>query len=223
MKRIDFARARIAWTTYDGSRGLWRVSAVARRDDGAAAWYLASEVMAGDVYGQGLLPLQPAYAFQFATSRDRHVMFREAVDAANVQDSEQPHGVSFTDVAIDVPEIEGEAVPFDRLIAQSPWPLTARLKAAGPGGVRWTLEFPVHHINLRERPQAWQIETGPVLVPCELLDIAGAAKTGGLQRAFVFFSRADQADLLAFGPVGGGRRGFALGARLERAEVELFA
>ena len=63
MKAIDFSRAQIAWTTHDGSRGLWRVAAAARREDGGAAWFLAAGVMAGDVYGQGRLPLSRPIRF----------------------------------------------------------------------------------------------------------------------------------------------------------------
>lgn len=222
MKRIDFARARIAWTTHQGSQGLWRIAAAAR-SDGGEAWYLAEAVMAGDVYGQGSLPMQPAYAYQFAASRDRHVMFRDAVDAAGLQDTAAPHADSFTSVTIDVAEVDGVVVPFDRVVEQCPWPLTARLVVAGTDGGRWQLEFPVSHINLSAAPRAWQVETGPILVPCGLLDIADAAKTGGLQRAFVFFNRQDQVDLLAFGPAGSGRHGFAHTARLEAAEIVLLA
>jgi hypothetical protein len=222
MKRIDFARATIAWTTRQGSRGLWRIAAAAR-SDGGEAWYLADAVMAGDVYGQESLPLQPAYSFQFAASRDRHVMFRDAVDAGGPQDSAAPHAESFEVVTIDAPEIDAIAVPFDGLVDQTPWPLTARLVATGPRGRRWTLEFPVNHLNVRVATRTWQVETGPVLVPHDLFEIAGAAATGGLQRAFVFFNRADRVDLLGFGPTGSGRRGFAHTARLEAAEITLFA
>jgi hypothetical protein len=222
MKRIDFARARIAWTTHQGSQGLWRIAAAAR-SDGGEAWYLADAVMAGDVYGQGSLPMQPAYSYQFAASRDRHVMFRDAVDATGLQDTVAPHADSFATVAIDVPEIDGVVVPFDRAVERSPWPLTARLAAAGTNGGRWKLEFPVNHINLSTAPRAWQVETGPILVPCGLIDIADAAKTGGLQRAFVFFNRVDQVDLLAFGQTRLGRLGFAHTARLMAAEMVLLA
>lgn len=91
-------------------------------------------------------------------------------------------------------------------------------------GVRWTLEFPVNHINVRDNPSAWQVETGPVIVPCDLIDVAGATKLDGLQLAFIFFSGFDRADLLAFGPIAGGsRRGFGHFARLEGASISLFA
>jgi hypothetical protein len=221
MKVIDFSRAQIGWTTPDGSRGLWRIAAAARREDGGADWFLAAGVMAGDVYGKGALPLAPAYSFQFATSRHRHVIFREPVGAAQVQDSDAPHSEAFKGLAIDVPEIDVKTVPFDRIVAQSGWPMMARLSAAGTSGGRWVLEFPVSHINLRGQPEAWQVETGPVVVPCDLIDIPGAATTGGLQLAYVFFNRADRADLLAFGSIDSGRRGFAHVARLADTEITL--
>lgn len=225
MKVIDFARARIAWTTHDGSHGLWRVVAAARREHGEA-WYLAAGVMAGDVYGQGRLPLQPSYSFQFATSRERHVIFREAVQPPGLQDTDAPHSEAFSSVAVDAPEVEAEAVSIDRLVMQRSWPLTAQVVFTPPGGARWTLDFPVKHINLRDEPSAFQVETGITIVPRDLLDIAGATSVGGLQLAFVFFNRIDRIDLLAYGPAdgaAGSRRGFAHFARLEGIEAGLFA
>ena len=150
-------------------------------------------------------------------------MLREAVDAADVRDSDAPHADAFRNVAIDAPQIDTEAVPLDRIVAQGRWPFTALLSAKGLAGKRWALEFPVNHINLRDQGEAWQVETGPVVVPCDLIDIAGAATTGGVQLAYVFFNRAGRADLLAFGLTGEGRRGFAHAARLEGAEIALLA
>lgn len=221
MRAIDFERARIGWTTRDGSRGSWRVVAAARREDGGDAWFLAAGVMAGDVYGKGRLPLHPAYSFHFAASRDWHVMFRDAVDAAGLQDTVAPNSDSFSSLGIEVPEFDAAALPPEAV--RDRWPLAARIVAAAADGVRWTLEFPLNHLNVRDDASAWQVETGPIVVPCELIDIAGAAKAGGLQRAFVFFNRLDRADLLAFGPFGECRRGFAHAARLGGAEITLLA
>lgn len=220
MKLIDFDRARIAWTTHDGSDGLWRIIAMARREADGEAWYLAPGVMAGDVYGRGRLPLQPSYSFQFIASRDKHVMLREAVDAGSFQDTVAPHSGTFSKLAIEAPEIDAGLVAPDA--AKERWPLAARISVAEASGARWTLEFPVGHINVRDNPPAWQVETGPVIVPCELIDIAGAAKPGGLQLAFAFFSRPDQLDLLAFGALGSGRRAFQHFARLKVAAISLF-
>lgn len=222
MKILDFARARIAWTTHDGSHGLWGVAAAARREDGREAWFLAAGVMAGDVYGQGRLPLQPAYSFQLAATSDRHVIFREAVGAPDLPDTDAPHSDSFSTVAIDAPEVAAQTVPVGSLIAQRPWPLTARLTAYGSSGARWTLAFPVNHLNLRA-PSAWQLETGPIIVPCDTIEIGGAAKPGGVQLAFAFAARSDQVDLLGFGPTGDGRRGFAHFARLQGVALTFFA
>jgi hypothetical protein len=221
MKLIDFDRARIVWQTRDGSHGLWRIVAAARREADGEAWYLAPRVMAGDVYGQGRLPLQPPYSFQFIVSREKHVMLREAVDAASIQDTVAPHSDMFRTLSIEAPEIEAEAVPPPA--ARERWPLAARIVAAAASGMRWTLEFPVAHINLRDDPPAWQVETGPIIVPSALIDIAGAPKPGGLQLAFAFFSRPDQLDLLAFGSLGSGRRAFQHFARLNDAAISLFA
>lgn len=219
MRAIDFARARIGWTTHDGSHGSWRVVAAARCE-GGEHWYLAAGVMAGDVYGAGRLPLEPPYSFQLIASRDRHVMFREPVGPSALKDTDAPNSASFRQLSIDVPDLDATPLLPD---AVSGWPLTARLSATGKSGARWVLEFPVNHINLRDEPQAFQIETGPVIVPCDLIDIAGAAKPAGLQLAFLFCSRLDRADLLGFGSLASSRRAFALFGRLERVGIDLGA
>jgi hypothetical protein len=220
MKVIDFARAWITWTTHDGSEGRWRIAAAARSERGEA-WFLAPSVMAGDVYGQGHLPLQPPYSFQFVASRERHVMLREALDGASLRDTDAAHSDTFSALAIDMAEIEADAVPPAG--AGDRWPLTARLEAVGASGARWVLEFPVNHINVRD--QAFQVETGPVVIPRDLIDVAGAAKPAGLQLAFIFFNRLDRIDLLAFGPLSNaaGRRGFGHFARLDQVGIELLA
>src|SRR5262245_49068696 len=132
MKLIDFDRARIAWTTHDGSHGLWRIIATARRETDGEVWYLAPGVMAGDVYGQGRLPLKPPYSFQFITSREKHVMLREAVDAASVRDTVAPHADTFRTLAIEAPEIEAELVV--PTVARERWPLATRITATAASG-----------------------------------------------------------------------------------------
>ena len=220
MKAIDFARARIAWTMHDGSHGIWRVIAAARREDGGKAWYLAPAVMAGDVYGGGRLPMEPAYSYQFIASRDCHVMVREPAGPSTLQDSVAPHAASFSEVAIAADEVDAEVVQLDA--ASTRWPLTARITATGADGKRWLLDFPVEHLNLREKPAAFQIETGPIVVPVELIDIPGAVKPGGLQLAYVFFSRLDRVDLLGFG-AGPNGRSYRHFTRLEGVNIEVGA
>ena len=135
MQAIDFTRAKIAWTTHDRSRGLWRVASAARCETGAA-WYLAFGVMAGDVYGQGRLPLQPAYSFQFAASCERHVMFREPHEAANVEDTDADNASVFRDLTIEAPEIAADVVALGSTDVRLGWPLTARLSTVGRSGAR---------------------------------------------------------------------------------------
>jgi len=222
MNVTDFADARIAWTTHDGSRGLWRVTSIARHENDGQAWFLAAGVMAGDVYGSGPLPMDPAYSFQFVASHERHVMFREPVGTAALLDTDAPHVASFSDVAIEVGEIEGEIVDLRSAAAMSRWPLTARLTATGASGARWLLDFPVNHINLREKPEGFQVETGPIVVPADLIDIAGAARPAGVQLAFIFFNQLDRVDLLAFGP-GASGRGYRHFSRLDGVMIGVCA
>jgi hypothetical protein len=178
-------------------------------------------VMAGDVYGAGRLPMEPAYSYQFIASRERHVMLREPVGTAALEDTVAPHSASFSKVTIEAGEIEVEPVHLDVAAART-WPLTARITATDANGKRWLLEFPLQHVNLRDKTASFQVETGPVLVPADLIDIPGAAKAGDLQVAFVFFSRLDRVDLLGFGP-GPHGRGYRHFGRLEGVRIEVCA
>ena len=80
---LDFERANLTWVTKGNSRGRWRLIASAARWSPHAGehdrFVLAPRIMAGDVYGAGMLPLDPPYGFQIAASRAafHHARFRK--------------------------------------------------------------------------------------------------------------------------------------------------
>jgi hypothetical protein len=101
------------------------------------------------------------------------------------------------------------------------WPLTARLYVS-KAGVDHVIDFPVHHLNTKAG--AFQIETGPVLVPASLVQDA-KLPVDGFALAFVFFNRLDRVDLAICGPIrqDSNRRAYTYFARWEGMLIELYS
>jgi hypothetical protein len=223
---IDFDHAYIAWTTHAESHARFRIVASAVFRPPGKGWQdrfvLAPMVMAGDVYGAGQLPLDPPYSFQFFASPERHVIVRGFSEGAPKGDSIATNGETFSSLAIHAPKQALRPVTAADLTPDHlAWPITARAHVQANDGVRWLLDFPILHVNTRRSPQpAFQIETGPLLVPEELLD-PGPAILGGFALAYVFFNRLDRIDLSLFGRSGRGRTYGQFG-RLDEVSIELF-
>jgi len=100
-------------------------------------------------------------------------------------------------------------------------PLSVRLNARGQRGEFWSLEFLLSHISTRG-PE-FQIETGPVLIPRDLIDIADASIVGGCYLAYVFLNKTSQVDLLAFGPTSNRGRRFAHFARIGGIKTDVLS
>lgn len=229
---IDFARSRLAWTTKAGSRGYWTVAAAATRETpgGAERTVLAPVVMAGNVYATGRLPKEPPYSYQIYGSATRHAILREpaATPQPGITDSGGPNERLFARFEISVAETPAaELVPQSLTVAalEQRWPLTARITARTGTGETWTLEFPVLHINAAtiDGTDAFQAETGPILVPAALLSDDTRPPRQDFALAYVYFSRFDRADLLVWHADGDAARSYRRFARIENAAVRLFA
>jgi hypothetical protein len=65
------------------------------------------------------------------------------------------------------------------------------------------LDFPVNHINIAaiDGKNAFQVETGPILIPHSLISpIPPASVMGGFPMGYVFFNQSDRIDLVLWGP-----------------------
>jgi hypothetical protein len=225
---IDFERAYIAWATRSESHARFRVIASAVCRPPGKGWQdrfvLAPMIMAGDVYGAGRLPLDPPYSFQFFASPERHVIVRDFPEGAPKGDSIAPNNETFSSLTVHAPAQASRPIAASGLVPDrlaDAWPLSARVHAQGRDGVQWLLDFPVLHVNARRSPEpAFQVETGPVLIP-EALANPGPAVLGGFAPAYVFFNRLDRIDLALLGP-GGRGRAYGHFGRLHGIAIELF-
>jgi hypothetical protein len=226
---LDFERASLAWITKGNSHGRWRVIASTtcrlRGEGEPERFVLSPRIMAGDVYGTGKLPLDPPYGFQIIASNERHVIIRDFGGDLPSRDTSNGNVEIFLKIAVDAPLLEvarlspGPTTPEAMVQA---WPLTARLRAS-KGDVEHLLDFPVLHLNTRE-PGAFQVETGPILLPAALIEDT-TLTIGGFALAFVFFNRFDRVDLAVWGPAGAqrsARRGYVHFARWDGVAIELY-
>jgi hypothetical protein len=224
MQVVDFERARISWTTKAGIHGSWRVIATACRQDSEDCIYLAPAVMAGEIFGAGRLPRDPPYSYQLIATRKRHAIVREG-EASGNRDNEADHEAIFSSFDIHAPRHAAtlmEIRTLDPATVTQLWPISARLKVRGQRGEYWNLEFPVNHVNTRTADAAaFQVESGPVLIPRDAIDITDASIIGGCYLAYVFLNKTSQVDLLAWGPAGNFRRSFSHFARIDGIETEL--
>lgn len=232
---LDFDRAFMSWITKSAIQGRWRLIASAMSWASQSGWsertVLAPEVMAGDVFGEGKLPLDPPYRFQILASPQRHSILREYGRGLPSGDNSAAHFEVFTAVHIE------EATRQPRLVhigSTAPeaisdvWPLTARVHASTDDGQKWLLEFPVNHLNHRKSHDSiqFQIETGPVLVPERLVRTADITVLGGFCLAYVFLNRLDRLEMALYGsafPAGASGRGYVRFGCLENITVEIHA
>lgn len=226
MQAVDFERARILWTTKAGIKGSWRVIASACQQDAADCIYLAPVVMAGNIFGADRLPLDPPYSYQLIATRDRHAIVRED-EASGNKDSEADNGTAFSSFDIYAARHGAKLIEIgtrDLATVTQLWPMSARLNVRGQRGTLWNLEFPVNHISTRTgNVTEFQIESGPVLIPRDVLDIAEASIIGGCYLAYVFLNKTSQVDLLAWGPTSKSRRSFVRFARIDGVEAEILS
>ncbi len=232
MHAIDFQNARLSWVTLDGIHGDWAIVAAAEKSAAAGAaaerFVLAPAVMAGDVFGTGRLPLDPAYTYQFFASTDQHVMVRESAVAGVVRaDSEASNGNTFSRLDIHAPS---RAVATYDIASLTPpqlqrgWPLSMKIDGnAVDNAEHWSVQCPVNHINSRGGDRTGvQIETGPVLLPKAWFPATEALQPGGFLLAYIFCSRADELDLLTLAPTASGARTYSRFERLTDVSIELY-
>jgi hypothetical protein len=228
MEAVDFERARVSWTTKAGIDGHWRIAATACREASSDCIVLAPAVMAGDIFGTGRLPRDPPYTFQLVATRERHAIVRAGEDFGN-RDTEAANETTFSAFDVHTPRSAARSVQLEELnstaLAQL-WPLSVRLKVQSQTGEPWSLAFPVNHINTQDRAgPLFQIETGPIIVPQDIVEIPDASRVGRCFLSYAFLNKTNQVDLLAWGPSRSDtpHRSFAHFARISGIETNIYS
>jgi hypothetical protein len=228
MEAVDFERARVSWTTKAGIDGHWRIAATACREASSDCIVLAPAVMAGDIFGTGRLPRDPPYTFQLIATRERHAIVRAGDEFGN-GDTEAANDTTFSAFDVHTPQRAARSLRLEEL-SSTPlvqlWPLSVRLKVRSQTGELWSLAFPVNHISTQDSAgPLFQIESGPILVPQDILDIPDASRIGRCFLSYAFLNKMNQVDLLAWGPSRSAtpRRSFAHFARISDIETNIYS
>lgn len=206
MEKIDFTASRIQWETLkDGSRGFFPVESTCCWQAGgsgqAETYVLSAGVLAGDVYGKGSLCKIPSYYFQVIAGIHHHSILRTPMLEQDElgADSVSAHQGTFAVFKISLIRKTGLFLPdFAKLneAADQHRRITCQLRLAAKQG-NWLIEFPAKHLNLRDRDKAWQLETGPVLLPrtLSLQPCSEREAVEALAPCFVYANQNNQVEI----------------------------
>lgn len=200
---IDFNRARMEWMLPTGIRGSWRLiaSASSTHAGSDSDVYLAAGVMAGQIFGDRQLPIDPPFSYHVIASRTRHAMIRNGATSGPGSDTIASNQPAFKSLDFHLPIVTGQRIDLASGDVANHWPLQVRVVAQDRERGDWILQFPVSHVSDQHAPNGrqFQIETGPVLVPKQLLESSGIPPIGDHHLAYVFFNQLDRMDLLILG------------------------
>jgi len=201
----DFSKSYLYWiTSAEKSYGRFSLESkctfIKKRQEKETFW-LASAVMAGNVYEDDNLAKEPPYHFQLAASENEYLIFRDYLMWEQGCDSG-----GFCPKIFHKLEIHSEELSASKVADMVEIAKLARLGNSFNSIVcfqvndnKFILEFPVKHINIRADNGQFQVETGPILVPNMTSACGQMNKLGNknqFQTAFIFFNCLDRAELL---------------------------
>jgi hypothetical protein len=181
---IDFGRSSIEWETKTKSKGRFSIEATLETSDNF--YCLGAKVMAGNVYNSKDLFKDPSYSFQPLLSGSDFSVFRlYNKDCKQVNTINENISTQFNYFKKSVMPLENfkEVMDFKKLIVEFNESKKLQVSLTNNDTV---LQFPVKHINISESAQAFQVETGEILIQ----------QGNNLAKAYIAFSSFDQADLL---------------------------
>jgi len=196
LEKSDFHNSSIRWITrQENSVGIFNVDSVLRVSSKSKAsasekvFALGSGVLAGNMYHDQDLAVDPPYFFQIACSDKDHVIFRtylhsdyhKKIEACNDKGratrtadpnkkkfkSLKPYIVRKKALKLDNFDTLYSACRQDRLDRLD---LSGKIEYETQSGYVVEIEFPVKHINFIKRKKIWQMETGPILFAGRSID-----------------------------------------------------
>ncbi len=191
---ILFSESYLHWITRAGaSNGWFQLDAVLEViPAGTTAQFqyvLAAGVPAGRMYAtSGPLLRQPPYSFQMITGLNEHTILRRELFTSNpsqVTDTSDFHSKQFHSVdwhITTMPAIRLKPNSVPKLAGQSAKNILLEYHVHGSV---LRLEAPLRHWNYRADPEAWQIETGPLLWPLRIKDLLYSPQSSGLTTAWL--------------------------------------
>lgn len=191
---ICFSNSRLCWLTKkQSSYGFFQLDAILDcKIDGCHdpfRFVLGSSVPAGRMYEtSGPLVRDPAYSFQMIAGLDEHTILRRdliATESTHLSDSSDLHSQHFNCVYWRTTSVSANHQKLDTLpniSCQSSLNIALEFRKHD-----WNLrlEAPLRHWNYRQHPEAWQIETGPLLWPLNTCDFLHFPQSSALTTAWI--------------------------------------
>jgi len=200
MKSCDFARSFITFVL-KGRANNARIQVEARcelhdtKTGKAEHYYLVASCKGEDTYGAGRLFLVPSYDFCMIYSSTDFLIIRTHANAERDNNSVGAIGDRFEDVKFQITLVDADVLADDRAVAEATLGnrvVNGRTEITDPSGrYRALIEFPVKTMNVNDIRGAYQVDTGPILLP----DFS-STKARAVERfvlAFVAYNRAGQA------------------------------
>jgi len=207
MKQIDFSASYFTWLTKkEASYGRFQIESACTSNcfnlEEEETYYLATAVIAGNVYAKNDLVKQPVYQFQIAASKQRHMIFRTFVFSPDDQNSLGDNSELFKEVELHIIKKEAVALKdFDDIAFHffNHSAMTACIcYEIKQNRQQIEIEFPVKHINIQRENRLFQVETGPILIPSEIPPsekLSEVNKQYYFSTAFIHFNRLDCAEI----------------------------
>ena len=200
MKSCDFARSFITFVL-KGRANNARIQVEARcelidtKTGEAEHYYLVASCKGEDTYGAGRLFLVPSYDFCMVYSSSDFLIIRTHANAERDNTSTGAIKERFEDVKFHITLVDADVLPDSKAVVAATLAnraINGRTEVADPSGrYRAVIEFPVKTMNVNDIRRAYQVDTGPILLP----DFT-SAKARMVERfvlAFVAYNGPDEA------------------------------
>ncbi|WP_303673637.1 hypothetical protein [Vampirovibrio chlorellavorus] len=208
VESVDFSRSFCTWLLQEQTGyGRFSIEAVLRIRNHQVSqsaiqeeYVLLSQVVAGNVYGQQQLVIEPVYQFAALFGSTHYRVFRTHYPFQPHQDSVSPIPDRFRAIETVIhpaPAIAHQNAQGVIVATQANRPLVTHMTYHGPDGLRAELIFPVKHINVQPVTGQFQVETGPILwpTPPATNSATGQWELENLTRAYTIFNRFDRAEI----------------------------
>ena len=186
IKCLDFNHSSVSWKLKNTSRGLFKIDSMLIEKKKSKAYFLAKTVMAGNVYGESILPIRPNYNFQWITNGKKKIVFRIFKNNEIKIDTGKKRNID--KYVLNIKHKKKKHILIKNLIENYSYfnnDLTCRIDFGNQ-----ICEFPVNHINIDAKNNNFQVETGPILLK----------RNKNYIPAFIFFNSMQKCQLVWYYP-----------------------
>lgn len=207
MNTYDFNRSFVTFVTRNYSnQARIQIEAICHLTDRAKgtteAYYLVASCKGEDTYGAGVLFYDPNYDFSAIFSATDYFILRVGVPYGSRQNSAGHIADFFEEVHIAPHRLDGELLSTQEAIVAATLanrPLVGQSELADPAGrYHATITYPIKTMNVNDRRNIFQIDTGPILLPD--FGSQAALPVERFHWAYVAFSKPDEAYFVLQAP-----------------------